>query len=187
MREDAQVRAASGNALSVQVAAVSGGTVMQLRSWVPRHARSGPVVVGGQQMPSHVGEILSGAPRVLCMGPQEWLLVSQEHDATGLRAHIEPDLATQCLVLADLTDGFAVFEVSGPAARQVLSKGCGLDLHSRTLNAGQCGRTRFAQISVIVECLDAHPRFQLYVGRSYARYLYAWLTDAATEFSGASA
>jgi hypothetical protein len=41
---------------------------------------------------------------------------------------------------------------------------------------------RFAQIPVIIDCLDEPPRFELTVARSYLQYLRFWLTYAAVEF-----
>jgi sarcosine oxidase subunit gamma len=169
---------------AVQISPVSGQTLFALRSWLPRRAQSAPVVVGGQELPSQVGAIVSDTPRVMCLGPQEWLIVSSDCDASGLRARIEPDLAKQGLVLVDLTDGFATLEVQGPAARELLSKGCGLDFHPRSFPAGYCARTRFAQFPLTIACLSEPLRFELIAGRSYARYLQAWLTDAAVTLTG---
>jgi sarcosine oxidase gamma subunit len=46
--------------------------------------------------------------------------------------------------------------------------------------AGRCTRTRLAQLAVVVDCIDPAPRFELYFGRSYLKYLHAWLVDAVT-------
>jgi sarcosine oxidase subunit gamma len=169
-----------------QITFATGGTVLRLKSWLPQ-PRSGDesLVIGGQAFPAHVGATSSGAMRALCIGPREWLMVSQEGAASNVRKRIEPELAQGGLVWVDVTDGLVALEVRGSAAREILSKGCGLDLHPRSFPAGRCARTRFAQIPVIVECVDQMPRFELYVARSYVDYLHAWLADAAVEF-GAS-
>lgn len=170
----------------VQITCVSGGTVQRLKSWLPQPTSGDEsIVIGGQAFPAHVGATLSGAMRALCIGPREWLMVSQEVDASSVRKHIEPELAQRGLVWVDLTDGLAVLEVRGSAARRLLSKGCGLDLHPRSFPVGHCARTRFAQIPVVLECVDQMPRFELYVARSYLHYVHAWLSDASVEF-GAS-
>src|SRR4051812_8511189 len=128
---------------------------LRLKSWLPEHTQGGkPVVLAGQELPSQVGGILQGPMRVLCLGPGDWLIVSHEHTGSSMRAHFAPDLSEQGLALVDLTDGLAALEVSGSAAREVLSKGCGLDFHPRSFPPGRCARTRFAQIPVVIECLD---------------------------------
>jgi sarcosine oxidase subunit gamma len=140
------------------------------------------VVLGGRAFPSQTGETVPGRTRVLCLGPGEWLIVSDVLSASAEREHIQEETQQQGLALVDVTDGLAVLRIQGPAAREVLAKGCGLDLHARAFRAGQCARTRFAQIPVIVDCLGEPPRFELYVARSYLSYLQSWLIDAAGEF-----
>lgn len=185
MADDGLTQTAPDEIATVRIAAVRGRTSLRLKSWLPEYVGGGkPVVLAGQELPAEVGATLDGATRVLCVGPGEWLIVSHAHTASSVREHIEPDLPNYGLVLTDLAEGLAVLEVRGPAARDLLSKGCGLDLHPRGFSAGRCARTRFAQIPVVIECLDDRPRFELSVARSYGHYLHAWLTDAAAEFQG---
>lgn len=183
MPERAQMRAMPDKTAAVQITVTSSRTSLRLKSWLPEYTNGGKsVVLAGRELPSAVGTTLSGPMRVLCIAPGEWLIVSYEHQASVLRENIEPDLLQQGLTLVDLTDGLAGLEVQGSAAREVLSKGCGLDLHPRSFPTGRCARTRFAQIPVVVDCLDEPPRFELYVARSYFSYLRLWLIDAAAEF-----
>jgi len=142
--------------------------------------------IADQPLPNRVGATAAGAMRVLCTGPGDWLITSQAHSAASLRVHLEPGLSEQGLVLVDLTDGLAVFETRGAAARDVLSKGCGLDFHPRSFPPGRCARTRFAQVPVVIDYLEESSCFELYVPRSYGSYLHAWLSDAAIEFTEAS-
>lgn len=168
---------------TVQVRPVARTSVLRLRSWLPESSSAASqVALAGQALPRTVGETLFGSARALCLGPGDWLIVSDQHTASNLREHFEPDLSRQGLALVDLTDGMAVIEVYGPTTREVLSKGCGLDMHPRSFPPGRCARTRFAQIAVVIECLDAQPRFELTVPRSYLHYVHSWLADAAMEF-----
>lgn len=185
MPEHAQRRAAPNKAAAIQMTAVSGRALLRLKSWLPEYANAAkPVVLAGRELPLQVGATLSGPMRVLCVGPGEWLIVSHEYPASGLRERIEPDLPEYGLALVDLTDGIAGLDVRGCAAREILSKGCGLDLHPRSFPADWCARTRFAQIPVVIECLDNPPRFELHMARSYFHYLRGWIADAAAEFEG---
>lgn len=182
MPERAQRRPAPNKTAAIQMTAVSGRTSLRLKSWLPEYTNAAkPVVLAGWELPSQVGVTLSGPMRVLCVGPGEWLIMSHEYPAS-LRERIEPDLPKHGLALVDLTDGLAGLDVRGCAAREVLSKGCGLDLHPRGFPAQWCARTRFAQIPLVIECLDSPPRFELHVARSYFHYLHTWLIDAAAEF-----
>jgi sarcosine oxidase subunit gamma len=183
MPEPAQMRAAPNEGAAVQIGLVMGLTFMRLKSWLPESTTSDkPIVLPGGELSSKVGAILSGSMRVLCLGPGEWLIVSHEHHAASIRKDIELYLPRSGLSLVDLSDGLATLEVQGAPTRDLLAKGCGLDLHPLSFPPGRCARTRFAQVPVVMECRNEPSRFELTVARSYLRYLHAWLADAAAEF-----
>ena len=150
--------------------------LIEIKSWLPEHNTGLQVpTLAGHTLPSRVGTTMRSPWRVLCLAPAEWLLISEN-------APPKPD--SRGLVLTDVTDGVAVLNVRGPLALDVLSKGCGLDFEPRAFPLGSCARTRFGQMSVIVERVDDKPAFDLYVARSYCRFLSDWLKDAAVEFVG---
>jgi sarcosine oxidase subunit gamma len=71
--------------------------------------------------------------------------------------------------------------VSGPRARELLAKGCSLDLHPRAWEPGRCAQTSIARVSVLLHALDPEG-FDLYCARSYAGSVWHWLTEAAAEY-----
>ena len=121
----------------------------------------------------------------LWMGPDEWLLVSAERTAADLEgtvraalaAHDDPDPVSVVDVSAQRT----IVELSGPAARTVLSRGCALDLHESVLGAGQCVQTLLAQAPVILQPMTETDTIRVFVRPSFATYLAAWLLDASFE------
>jgi sarcosine oxidase, subunit gamma len=179
MREEAHVSHAPNQRPAVQLALVPRRALLRLKAW---QQDGTPVVLGGRELPSRVGDTLGGPTRVQCIGPGDWLILSHESSSSMLRERLEADLGERGLVLVDVSDALACVEVEGNAARDLLSKGCGLDFHPSKFPVGFCARTRFAHIPVVIECLDALPRFELSVSRSYLGYLNSWLTDAAVEF-----
>jgi sarcosine oxidase, subunit gamma len=167
----------------IQITPTSDTASLRFKSWLPEYASGGrPVVLAGRELPSRVGDVASTPARALCLAPGEWLIVIHDTEAAALRERIAGDLARYGLQLIDASHELAAIELRGSAAREVLAKGCGLDLDHRSFAAGQCARTRLAQIAVAIDCVDDTPRFQLYVARSYFQYLYSWLIDAAAEF-----
>jgi sarcosine oxidase subunit gamma len=119
---------------------------------------------------------------VLPLGPGEWLFVSQCISQDRLHEMLRDLTPTSGLSAVSVSSGIKVLRVEGWLARELLSKGCGLDLHADSFPAGRVARTRFASVSVIVRCADPEGRFDLYFGRSYCTYLRSWLEDAAAEF-----
>src|SRR5262249_61660820 len=69
---------------------------------------------------------------------------------------------------------------SRPRPRALLAAGCGLALPPRVFRPGQCAQTLFARMPIILDQTGADPpQYRLLVRRSYARWLAAWLIDAA--------
>jgi sarcosine oxidase subunit gamma len=161
--------------------------VMEIRSWSPEHKNGGKgCTLESRELPCEPGAILIDRCRILALAPGEWMLISDSQAPAAIHQQAAAELAGQGAVLVDMTDGFGALKVHGPMAREVLSKGCGLDFHPTGFPVGRCARTRFAQLSVIVEHTDDAPTFHLYVPRSYLAFLADWLADAALEFNGST-
>ena len=124
----------------------------------------------------------AGLPRALWLGPDEWLVVTAEDAAAATVANLGEALARQHAQVVDLSDARAVIGLAGAGARDLLMKGCTLDLHRRAFRAGYCARTLLAKAPVIVHQTSEAPDYDLYVHRSIAEYLWAWLEDAGLEF-----
>ena len=123
-----------------------------------------------------------GALTALWLGPDEWLVVGppdREGDiAEGLRAA----LAGRHCAVTDVTEGRAVIGLAGGHARDVLMKGCPLDLHPREFKPGDCAQSTLAKATVILHQTSDAPAYDIYVERSFADYLWSWLEDAALEY-----
>ena len=121
---------------------------------------------------------------VLWMGPDEWLIVAEQDgkiDEPTLQSALEGHHATVVDVSAQRT----VIEVAGTDARELLLKGCALDLHPQTFAVGRCAQTNLARTQVILLSRDREPVYWVFVRASFAEYLAEWLIDAAAEFRGA--
>jgi sarcosine oxidase subunit gamma len=156
---------------------------LEIRSWLPEHHNAQPTVTFlGHQLPREVGASVPGSIRILCLAPAEWLLVSDELSASSIMERGAADLAGQSAIVVDASDGMGALSIRGLMARDVLSKGCGLDLRPNVFPIGRCARTRFAQMPMIIDHIDDPVGFRLYVARSYLRYLTVWVEDASAEF-----
>jgi sarcosine oxidase subunit gamma len=116
----------------------------------------------------------------LWMGPDEWLIVGEQVDRPALERALEGHLATAVDVSAQRT----VIEVAGADARELLLKGCALDLHPQTFAVGRCAQTNLARTQVVLLSRDREPVYWVLVRASFAEYLAEWLIDAAAEYRG---
>jgi sarcosine oxidase subunit gamma len=122
----------------------------------------------------------------LWLGPDEWLVTCPALDVPPLIDSLREALADTHAAITDLTDGRVAFRVAGPSARYVLAKGTPLDLHRRAFPIGSCAQSLLARAAVLFHLLEDDPErgpsFDVYVSRSFARYLWEWLEDAGREY-----
>ena len=98
---------------------------------------------------------------------------------TRLRAAVGEDGGAAIDVSAQRT----TLRLSGPDARDVLAKGCSLDLHPTVFRTGTAAQTMLGLSGVVLIALDdAGCDHRILVRSSFARYLADWLIDAAEEF-----
>jgi len=120
--------------------------------------------------------------RAIWLGPDEWYIVTAPGaEATTVDA-LEQALADRPHAVNDVTGGTATLELHGPRARDVIGKGCTLDLHPRAFGPGQCAQTLISHAGVVIRHVDDTPTFELVVRRSFADYLWIWLEDSALEY-----
>lgn len=123
--------------------------------------------------------------KLLWLGPTEWLLVLTD-GGTDAAAALRAAFADGSGALVEVTAAREVLSVAGPQAREVLARGCGLDLHPRVFALGDCAQTLLGQLDVLLHLVDDTPTFELYVGRSFADHLWRWLEQAAQPYGFAT-
>lgn len=138
----------------------------------------------GAMLPNQPGQVVrTDRVLILWLGPDKWLLVGPEGTAQELQNTLNSALEDEHGAVVDVSANRTIIEVSGSKTRELLNKGCALDLHQRSFDADQCAQTLLARAGVILFCRDAElPSFWLFVRASFARYLADWLTDAAAEY-----
>jgi sarcosine oxidase, subunit gamma len=122
----------------------------------------------------------------LWLGPDQWLVTCPAEDVPALIDSLREALADIHAAITDVTDGRVAFRVAGPSARDVLARGCPLDLHPRAFAFGSCAQSLLAKAAVLIHLLEDDPErgpsFDVYVARSFAHYLWLWLEDAGREY-----
>ena len=123
----------------------------------------------------------NGQRSVLWLGPDEWLVVDGATPADEIEASVHQAFAPDWGSVVDVSANRTVVELSGPQARDVLSRGCSLDLHPRSFRPGMCAQTLLAKTAVILWQTDDAPTFKVFVRASFAAYLARWLADASVD------
>jgi len=169
-------------------------TEMPFWAMVNLRVRPGSAAAGrieralGVSLPAAVGTTNQhDALTALWLGPDEWLLVSQDQpgaltttltdalaDALGLTA------ADGNAQVVDVSANRTVVQLDGPGAREVLEKGCPADLHPRVFPDGTAITTTLARVPVLVWKIGAE-QYRVLVRPSFAEYVALWLLDATQE------
>ncbi|MEE4596164.1 sarcosine oxidase subunit gamma family protein [Streptomyces sp. DSM 41524] len=136
----------------------------------------------GAPLPRECGHTAASGPRTaVWLGPDEWLVLSEVPiDTAELRHALAGDPGS----VVDVSANRTTLELSGPAARQVLEKGCRLDLHPRAFGPGRAVSTTVGPVPVLLWQLDDAPTYRLLPRSSFADYLARWLIDAMREYRG---
>ena len=120
----------------------------------------------------------AGDITVLWLAPDQWLILCA--DACSLRERLAAALVRIHSLAVDVSDMRTIIHVSGSGWREVLMKGCSLDLLSGDYGPGTVRRLRYAEIAALLHIIG-DDQADLFVFRSYAHYAWEFLATSARE------
>ena len=127
-----------------------------------------------------------GPVTALWLGPDQWMVTCPASDTVFFISTLREALDEVHHALTDVTDGRVALRLAGPNARDVLEKGCPLDLHPRAFPPARCAQSLLAKATVLIHLVGDDPQtgpsFDIHVARSFSRYLFSWLEDAGLEY-----
>ncbi|MBE5459819.1 sarcosine oxidase subunit gamma [Mycobacteroides abscessus] len=120
---------------------------------------------------------------VIWFGPDEWLVTSTARGGEELEAALRDVIGEHRGAAVDVSAQRTTVRLSGAHARDVLAKGCSLDLHPSVFGLGAAAQTMLGLAAVVLIPLDdTGTDYRILVRSSFAGYLAGWLLDAAEEF-----
>jgi len=133
-----------------------------------------------------MGRMVSGADQLaLCVRPQRWLLLGAPAAPGATAAYWQAACAgmgagAAAGVAVDLSSALAVLHLGGNRARELLVRGCRLDLSADAFPPGSAAATIMVQVSVILAALPSG--VLLLTPASTARHVREWLASTARNF-----
>ncbi|MGY1634082.1 sarcosine oxidase subunit gamma [Geodermatophilus sp. SYSU D01186] len=122
--------------------------------------------------------------RAVWLGPDEWLLTSTTETPGELEARVRAAVLPLGGSATDVSAQRIGLRLTGARVRDVLARGCSIDLHPRVFGRGSSAQTVLGQAGVVLLALsDAGDDYAVLVRSSFAGYLADWLLDAALEFT----
>jgi sarcosine oxidase subunit gamma len=126
----------------------------------------------------------NGDTTVIWQGPDEWLVTGSAWAGSELEAQLREVVAPHGGAAVDVSGQRTTLRLSGSHSRDVLAKGCALDLHPRVFGEDTAAQTTLGQAGVILCAVDdSGTDYRILVRSSFARYLADRLLDAAEEYT----
>lgn len=135
----------------------------------------------GCALPKATQATTADANTVLWMGPDEFLITGAIDTETDLEANLAKAFGKAHHQIADVSDYYTTIRVSGPFARDALSRLSTLDLHPSRLKAPSAIGSNFGQAQALMHVYEDQQGevFDFYVRWSMATYLWSLLMEAA--------
>jgi heterotetrameric sarcosine oxidase gamma subunit len=134
----------------------------------------------GMTLPGPGGSASANGRTAIWLQPGLWV-VAAERGAEGSLARALAEAAGSMGAVIDQTHGRATIRIEGARVRDMLAKGCRLDLHPKVFPVGRTATTQIAHIGCLLH--HAGPdTFELTMFATFAQSFWEWATGAAAEF-----
>ena len=115
--------------------------------------------------------------RILWSGPSNWLLISTKKD---ILSSIQKICDDKNFAVTDLSHSRAIIELKGNHSKEVLKKGCPINLNEFKVN--NCANSIFHGITITIDMISNDPEtFRIFALRSFGESLHHSITDACLE------
>lgn len=118
--------------------------------------------------------IISKDYSAIPVAPGQWMVVSATAKSDGFSDRLRSKLKKNGYV-SEQSDARIIFRISGPRARELMQKGCSLDLHPSVTGKGWCAQTQMAQAGVIILQTSDAPVYEVMVYSGFAQHFAEWL------------
>ena len=115
--------------------------------------------------------------RILWSGPSNWLLISTKKD---ILSSIQKICDDKNFAVTDLSHSRAIIELKGSNSKEVLKKGCPINLNEFKVN--NCANSIVHGITITIDMISNDPEtFRIFALRSFGESLHHSITDACLE------
>ena len=163
----------------LQISEVKNLTIIQVVQYKRSIIQSNTIQIEGLGFPIENSKVESNKEtRILWSAPRTWFIISKKENIIN---NIKEKCTDENFAITDISHSRAVIQIKGLQAREILKKGCPLNINEFKTN--NCAGTVFHGISIVVDLIDNNPdTFNLLTLRSFGESFYHHITDAALEF-----
>ena len=163
----------------LQISEVKNLTIIQLVQYKKSKIQTSTIKVEDLDLPLESLKVTANKEtRVLWNAPRTWLIISSKKNIIN---NIKDKCDHENFAVTDISHSRAVIQIKGLQAKEVLKKGCPININEIQVN--NCAGTVFNGITVVVDFVNNNPdTFNLLALRSFSETFYHHITDAALEF-----
>jgi methylglutamate dehydrogenase subunit D len=131
----------------------------------------------GVHLPSSPRAVESVSKMIVWAGPDQWLIIEPQTAGADPSAELAKSFNGLASVI-DVSDSRIIFRVSGPSAKDALSKGIPIDFHDRVFKPGDVAITHYAHLGVTLWRLVDGQGYDVACARTFSANLLDWLGGA---------
>ncbi len=162
-----------------QISEEKGLSIVQVVQYKKSQIQLNNIKIDELEFPNENSKVTTNnKTRILWNAPKTWLIIS---DKENIIDTIKGKCSEENFAITDISHSRAVIQIKGAQAREVLKKGCPLNINEFKVN--NCAGSVFHGITIVVDCVKDNPdTFNLLTLRSFGESFYYHITDAALEF-----
>ena len=163
----------------LQISEVKNLTIVQLVQYKKSKIQPSTIKIEDLDLPLENLKVTANKEiRILWNAPRAWLVISSKKNIIST---IKDKCDDKNFAVTDISHSRAVIQIKGLQAKEVLKKGCPININEIQVN--NCAGTVFNGITVMVDFVNNNPdTFNLLALRSFGETFYHHITDAALEF-----
>ena len=163
----------------LQISEVKNLAIIQLVQYKKSKIQPNTIKLEDLELPLDSPKVKSNKEtRILWSAPRTWLIISSKKN---IISNIKDKCDHENFAVTDISHSRAVIQIKGLQAKEVLKKGCPININEIQVN--NCAGTVFNGITVVVDFVNNNPdTFNLLALRSFGETFYHHITDAALEF-----
>tara|TARA_Y100000590_G_C15433134_1_gene905977 strand:+ start:127 stop:714 length:588 start_codon:yes stop_codon:yes gene_type:complete len=163
----------------LQISEAKGLTIVQIVKYKKAKFDLKGIKIDSLEFPTENSTVLANKDtRILWNAPRTWIVISTKED---ILSTIQKKCDSNNFAVTEISHSRAIIKIKGLNAREVLKKGCPININELKKNC--CAGTIFHGITILIDCVDSEPdTFILLTLRSFGESFYHHITDASLEF-----
>ena len=163
----------------LQISELKNLTIFQVVQYKKSKVQLNNIKFDGLEFPTEASKVVSNSEtRILWIAPNTWLVISSKENIINV---IKAKCDDENFAVTDISHSRAVMQIKGLKSKELLKKGCPININE--LEKNNCAGTVFHGITIVVDFVDNNPdTFNLLTLRSFGESFYHHVTDSALEF-----